>query len=73
MIDEAEIQRRLGYHALQEGQRPLYEANRAKFIELALHISSYGPSREASLAFTALQEALMWTNAAIACNDIGVS
>lgn len=34
---------------------------------------NYESSRELSLALTALQEALMWANAHVACNDVGVN
>lgn len=69
-MDTQELQRRMAYHPIKDdAQRELYEQNRAKFIDLARHVVEATPeSREQSLALTALQEALMWTNAAIACN-----
>jgi hypothetical protein len=73
-VDRAEIERRMGYHPAVAGQGNLYEANREKAMELAEHFARLGPAtRELSLALTALQEALMWANAHIACNDLGVS
>lgn len=66
--------RRLGYHPVDsEAQKAIYEANRAYAIQAYHYIESIGgPSREKSLALTALQEALMWLNAHVACNDVGV-
>jgi hypothetical protein len=72
MIDKTEIERRLGFHPIKGNQKLVYEGNRAMFIRMAEYVAALGPSRETSLALTALQEALMWTNAHIACNDIDV-
>ena len=65
--------RRMSYHPVAgEQQQQVYEANRSYFIQLADYITTLGPNtREKSLALTALQEALMWTNAHVACNGIG--
>lgn len=58
-----------GYHKATEVTGPLHDATRAKFNELAHWVVENVPlSREQSLALTALQEAQMWINAAIACN-----
>jgi hypothetical protein len=55
------------YHAPKEGQPAKYEAIRAKAKELALLIETECPdSRERSVAFTNLETAVMWANAAIA-------
>lgn len=72
MFPDEEIERRLAYKAIQPGQQAVYEANRAKFIELAKHVNALGPSREVALALTAIQDALMWTNAAVATNGLGI-
>ena len=71
-MERSEIERRLGYHPIQGNQKFLYESNRELFIRMAEYVSGLGDSRESSLALTALQEALMWTNAHIACNNIDV-
>jgi hypothetical protein len=66
----AEIVKRLGYHPATPTTVPFFEENRHQAIELALHWDEALPdSREKSLALTALQEALMWANAAVACNS----
>lgn len=58
-----------GYHKATEVTGPLHDETRAAFKVLAHWIVDNVPmSREQSLALTALQEAQMWTNAAIACN-----
>lgn len=69
-----ELERRFAYHPPKGGQAALYERNRADFRGIAERISALGPSsRELSLALTALEEALMWVNAHIARNDVGVN
>jgi hypothetical protein len=63
-----EIVRRLGYHPATPATVPEFEQNRHLAIELALHWDENLPEgREASLAQTHLQTALMWANAAVAC------
>jgi hypothetical protein len=57
------------YHAPKEGQQEKYEALRSKAKELAKLIENSCPeSREKSVAFTYLETAVMWANAAIARN-----
>lgn len=69
MTGAVEIQRRLGFHPATPVTVPIFEANRHGAIGLALDWDERLPdSREKSLALTALQEALMWANAATACN-----
>jgi hypothetical protein len=69
MVGNAEIDRRLGYHPATVETIPLYEANRAAAVAWACHIdSTCPPGRELALALTAVQESLMWANAAVACN-----
>lgn len=70
----AECQRRLGYHPVgSDQQREHFEENRQRFMELYAYLEdTYQPSRELSLALTALQEAAMWANAHVACNYVGV-
>lgn len=58
------------YHAPKEGQPAKYEAIRNKAKELAELIDRECPaSREQSVAFTHLETAVMWANAAIARNE----
>ncbi len=55
------------YHAPKKDQPAKYEAIRAKAKELAELIDKECPdSREKSVAFTNLETAVMWANAAIA-------
>jgi len=64
MLDLDKIYR---YHAPKEGQPKKYEAIRAKAKELAELIQAECPdSRERSVAFTNIETAVMWANAAIA-------
>lgn len=70
MLGIEEIGRRLGFHPATIETVPRFEANR----NLAINLADYWdktlpPGREAALAQTALQEALMWANAAVACNS----
>lgn len=69
-----ECRRRLGYHPVEnDRQRKYYEMNRMKFMELYDYLALlYKPSRELSLALTELQNSLMWVNAHVACNHVGV-
>ncbi len=67
MIGAYEIRRRFGYHKATPTKVPLYENNRNKVIELADFLDFWLPDgREKALAMTALQETLMWANAAVA-------
>ena len=55
------------YHPPKEGQAQQYGAIRAKAKELAELIQAACPnSRERAVAFTNLETAVMWANAAIA-------
>jgi hypothetical protein len=63
------IENNFKYHAPKEGQPEKYVAIRAKAKELAYLIDEVCPgSREKSVAFTKLETAVMWANAAIARN-----
>lgn len=58
-----------GYHKATEQTGPMHDDVRAHCSELAHWlINNVPPGREQSLALTALQEAQMWANAAVACN-----
>lgn len=66
-ITHEEIIERMGYHAGTPAVAPKYALNRDHAIALAFDIvDACPPSRETSLAITALEEALMWANKAIA-------
>ena len=70
----ADLQARLDnsftYHPPTDDQIPRYEALRKIGKDLAQAIHSYAPdSREKSLAITKVEEAVMWANKAIACNE----
>ena len=67
MIGYEEIVRRIGFHPSTPATVPVYEENRRRFIELAEYVDGLPAGREVALALTALQEALMWANAAVAC------
>ncbi|HEY6416342.1 MAG TPA: hypothetical protein VIX41_08895 [Acidimicrobiales bacterium] len=65
MPDELEV--RFTYHPPTGDQPERYARIRAKALDLARMIDAdTPPSREQSLAFTHLEEAVMWANAAIA-------
>jgi len=64
---EDEIKLRFTYHAPKPGQPEKYTKLRDKALELALMIKNVCPdSREQQLAFTHLDEVIMWANASIA-------
>ncbi|HEX8321612.1 DUF7681 family protein [Longimicrobium sp.] len=63
-----EIVRRMGFHPATVTTIPIFEENRHQAIEFALYLDETLPDgRDKSLALTALQECLMWANAAVAC------
>lgn len=67
---KADLDNRFTYHAPKPGQPARYEDIRSHAKELALHILEETPAcREQSLALTHLEEAVFWSNAAIARND----
>jgi hypothetical protein len=58
------------YHAPKGDQTSRYETLRINAKGLAILIQTACPdSREKSLAFTHLQQAIMWANASIAINE----
>ena len=58
------------YHSPQGSQQGRYEYLRNAAHHFALNIvKNTPPSREQSLAITALEEAVMWANASIARNE----
>lgn len=68
--DTNKVERIFTFHPVFGDQRERYEYLRRKAKELALAFLSFTPkSREQSLAITALQESVMWANAAIAINE----
>jgi hypothetical protein len=71
-LSEYEIDRRFTYHPPKGEQPAMYECLRAKAKELAQEINRLCPegSRETALAFTKLEECVMWANAAIARGSI---
>lgn len=64
------IEKSYTYHAPKDSQTARYIAIREKAKELAYMIDELCPeSRERSLAFTKLDECVMWANASIARNE----
>jgi hypothetical protein len=69
-MEAKEIEKRFTYHAPKEGQPLRYEQIRKVAADFAVLLNNLCPeSREKSLAFTALEEAVMWANASIARNE----
>lgn len=69
-MKNSEIEKNYTYHSPKEGQPERYERIRYKAKMLAAYINENCPdSRETSLAFTKLEETVMWANAAIARNE----
>lgn len=67
MLGPDELKTRFSYHAPKPGQPAKYEKIRALALGLAEAIEAECPeSRETSLAYTNLEQAVMWANAAIA-------
>lgn len=64
---DQELERRFTYHTPKDGQPAKYERIRDEMKKVALLVLDLCPqSREQALAFTKLEEACMWANAAIA-------
>jgi hypothetical protein len=69
-MTQDQIDNTFTYHAPKGDQQGRYENIRAHAKALAEVIASHTPdSREKSLAFTNLQQAVMWANASIAINE----
>jgi hypothetical protein len=69
-MDTIQIEKTFTYHKPTGDQQERYQKIREKAKGLALVLSECGaPSRELSLAFTNLQQAVMWANASIAINE----
>jgi hypothetical protein len=70
MITKEELERRFSHHPPQnEDDVAKHEAIRETCLDAAVEIAAFIPaSREASLAITKLEEAMMWANAALARN-----
>lgn len=68
--DVSVINNNFTYHAPKDGQAEKYEELRELAKQIALRINNLcPPSRERSLAFTKLEESIMWANASIARNE----
>jgi hypothetical protein len=66
-VDEEELAIRFTYHPPRNGQVDRYQEIREAGRQMAMFILETTPeSREQSLALTALDEVVMWANAAIA-------
>lgn len=69
-MNEAGIRHNFTYHPPKDDQIEQYQRLRKEFCDLALMMDKVtSDSREKSLAFTKLEEANMWINAAIARNS----
>jgi len=65
-----DLDNRFTYHPPKDGQTERYQLIRSAALGLARLITdNTPPSREQSLAFTHLENAVMWANAAIARNE----
>ena len=66
-ISMEQLRNRFGFHPGTEDTIPKHEAVRAEALGFAVFLNSILPeSREKSLALTAVQEAAMWANSAVA-------
>jgi hypothetical protein len=66
-MEPQELETRFTYHPPKPGQAETYERIRAEAKRWAVLVDHAAPDcREKALAFTAIEEAVMWANAAIA-------
>jgi hypothetical protein len=69
-MEQQELDKRFTYHAPKGDQPAKYEQIRRAARNFSDLLNQLCPdSREKSLAFTSLEEAVMWANAAIARNE----
>jgi hypothetical protein len=75
MIDEQYLLTRFRHHPpINQDQVNRYEAIRERGLYFAQYINEHVPdSREKNLAIDCLRESVMWANAGIACNEVGIS
>lgn len=71
---DSEAFRRMGYHPVgSERQMYIYETNRELFMSVYQYVEHLGgDTRERKQALDRLQESLMWANAHVACNGVGL-
>lgn len=68
-MDGKDLQNRFDYHPPTEDKKKDHSDLRASFLGIATEVDEVCPdSRELSLAITHLEEAMFWSNAAIARN-----
>jgi len=66
-IEREDVHQRFEFHPSTAATGPKHDEVRFKHLGIALWVlANVPPSRERSLALTALQEAMMWANAAVA-------
>jgi hypothetical protein len=67
MLPPGDLEDRFTFHPATDKTGPLHDDVRRKHLLMAVWVNEMVPdSREKSLALTALQEAMMWANAAVA-------
>lgn len=68
-MEASDFDNRFSYHAPNDKQKELHQRARSIMHDAAVEVDGMGPDcREKSLAVTALEEAMLWTNAMIARN-----
>lgn len=69
-MEQSKIENSFTYHAPKDDQPARYLSLRSDAYVLAESINNLCPdSREKSIAITKLEEAVMWANKSIACNE----
>lgn len=64
-----DVRNRFVFHPATEATGPVHDRVRREHLKLASLIAELvPPGRHQSLAFTALQESMMWSNAGVACD-----
>lgn len=64
-----DLENRLGYHPATPATGPVHAEVRSRLLDLGRWLLDNVPAgRHRSLALTAVQETMMWANAAVACD-----
>jgi hypothetical protein len=66
-----DVENRFGFHPATAQTGPMHDDVRSAFLAMArMLVKTIPGGRHQELALTALQESMMWSNAAVACDTV---